>query len=424
MSRVKRAFFGAIVVAVALAGIELASWLLLARLSPEGPEERLWEATVVETRRAEPGRARGVEPLEVIHPYVGYVVAPPSSVADGELGLEALGFSLGGPLVRERRDDTVIVGVFGGSAAAYFAEAEGPRQVLERLRSLPAFAERRLQVFTTAQGGYKQPQPLLTLAYLLSLGAKIDVVLLIDGFNDVVLAPLENAPLGVFPFFPRSWSLRVADPSLATETGALIGEIAWLARRRAERARWLLHSPLRRSRTVLLAWLLLDRSLAAELAARRLDLVSPRSQERLDYLARGPRWPAAGEDALYRDLVSVWKESSLQMRALCEGSEIRFYHFLQPNQYLPGSKPIGAEERAVAVTPGHPYARGVARGYPGLREAGRELRDAGVRFHDLTQIFSDVPEPLYVDDCCHLGPRGNALLAEAIAAAILADERG
>jgi hypothetical protein len=78
----------------------------------------------------------------------------------------------------------------------------------------------------------------------------------------------------------------------------------------------------------------------------------------------------------------------------------------------------------VAAPAGSPWAPYAERAYPLLREAGRELRQAGVRFHDLTQVFAGVEEPLYVDDCCHVNARGNALLAEAIARAILEDAAG
>jgi hypothetical protein len=430
LSAVKRALFTTVLVGVVLGGVELFAWLLLRGLAPQ-PIGELLEAAALpepalpEDAHRDPARRRlgWDNPSEVIHPYVGYVIVPPAEALRGEPSLLSLGFPAGGPFVRERDPDRLVVGVFGGSAAAYFAGAEGPRHVFERLQSLDVFRGRRLVVFTTAQGGFKQPQSLLTLAYLLSLGARFDVLILIDGFNEVVMAPVENVPLGAFPFFPRSWPLRVGDPSLVTETQSLVGEIAYLARRRSARAEWLGHSPLRHSHTALLLWLVQDRTLSAQLTARRMDLLSPRAEARLSYLASGPSWPGVGTDRLYGDLASLWREGSLQMRAICDAYGIRFYHFLQPNQYLAGSKPIGAEERAVAVRPGHPYAPAVARGYPLLREAGRELRAAGVRFHDLTQVFADVSEPLYVDDCCHLGPRGNQLLARAIASAILEDER-
>jgi hypothetical protein len=329
-----------------------------------------------------------------------------------------------GPFLRERRDDTAILAVFGGSVAGDFVVHGGLEQLFVHVQELPEFRGRRLVPLSVAHGGYKQPQSLLALAYLLSLGAKLDAVLLIDGFNEIALPPLENVARSVFPFFPRGWDYRVADLNLATETRALLGEAAFLVRRRSELARFVQASRLRHSRSLLLAWWLADRWIATELSQRRMDLAGERTRDQLEYVAAGPRWPLPDQTSMYRDLVSVWKESSLEMRALCDAYGIRFYHLLQPNQHVPGSKPLTAEERVLATTIGSPWARHVQESYPLLQEAGRELRAAGVRFHDLTQIFSGVEESVYVDDCCHLGPRGNALMAQAISRAILEDAGG
>jgi lysophospholipase L1-like esterase len=50
--------------------------------------------------------------------------------------------------------------------------------------------------------------------------------------------------------------------------------------------------------------------------------------------------------------------------------------------------------------------------------AGQRLRERGVRFYDLAQIFADTTAPLYVDDCCHLNRRGYSVIARTVAAAI------
>jgi hypothetical protein len=433
VSRIKQLLFAGILAGLVLGAVELASWIYFAVRIPEPVDELLRRAVYLpdEGQRATPesplepvhrGRARVMRrehwAAEVVHPYVGFAVAPADPTR--ELDLEALGLGVG-PFLRERREDAVLLAVFGSSLAASFVDDGGVEQVFDRIRGLPEYRDRRLVRLSLAQAGYKQPQSLMTLAYLLSLGAKLDAVLLIDGFNEIALPPLENLTRGVFPFFPRSWDYRVADLNLATGTRALLGEAAFLVRRRSELARAVEASPLRHSRTLLLAWWFADRWIATELAQRRLDLAGERTGDQLEYAATGPRWPPSDEASLYRDLVSVWRESALEMRALCDAYGIRFHHFLQPNQHVPGSKPLTAEERAVAAPVGTPWAPHVERAYPLLRQAGRELREAGVRFHDLTEIFHGVEEPVYVDDCCHVNPRGNALLAEGIARAILED---
>jgi hypothetical protein len=424
MSRGRKLAFSLLVLLVAVGGIEAVSWSLSkwgvrvdlgAALSAVASSDEEDETVFEARRRIRGPRARS----EVIHPYVGFVVAP-SGYPD-EVGLEALGFPGGGPLVRSSAPDRATWLVFGGSLAGEFVGYDGPARAFAELQDLPDVNGKQLVVLSAALAGYKQPQSLLALAYLLSLGVQVDAVLLIDGFNEVALAPAENVPVGVFPFFPRAWGRRVANLSFATGMRTRIGEIALLAHLRAESARRLDRSLLRFSPTARLGWWLLDRTLAARITAGRLDLVTPSFRAPFDYLTHGPPWPTDDRAALFGDLVSVWKHGSLQMHLLCEGYGVRFYHFLQPNQYVPDSKPIGEEERLVALAPVHLYRRPVEEGYPLLRRAGRELVEEGVRFHDLTQLFAEVPEPIYVDTCCHVGERGNELLALAIAEAIRVD---
>src|SRR5690606_27733975 len=99
---------------------------------------------------------------------------------------------------------------------------------------------------------------------------------------------------------------------------------------------------------------------------------------------------------------------------------ILYLHCLQPNQYLEGSKPMQPAELEVAVNHGTGYAKAVQQHYHRLIAADDRIRAAGVDFHDLTMVFRDHPEPLYIDTCCHVNRRGSAILAQRIGAALLA----
>jgi hypothetical protein len=117
-------------------------------------------------------------------------------------------------------------------------------------------------------------------------------------------------------------------------------------------------------------------------------------------------------------MAALWRRSSIALHGLCKAHGIPYVHCLQPNQYVPGSKPIGEAEAAVAFAPGDDGPRAaVVAGYPLLLQEAPALRAAGVPFHDLTGIFRDHPEPLYADNCCHFDRTGNQVLAEHVAAA-------
>jgi hypothetical protein len=272
-----------------------------------------------------------------------------------------------------------------------------------------------------AHGGYKQPQQLMTLAWLLARGAAPDVVINLDGFNEVTLPRLENLPEGVHPLYPRAWEYRtqgVSDPRFHR----LLGEAAWLERRRAALAVRFSRPVVRRSVAWNFLWRWLDRRAAGAAGRANERLAAYRTGPRR-YAAHGPAYAAAGGGQVLADLVAVWERSSLAMHDLAEGAGLRYYHFLQPNQYLPGSKPLTPEERRLAIESDQRYRPPVEDGYPALRAAGARLAARGVAFHDLTALFADERRTVYLDDCCHFNGLGNDLVAAAIAEAILADVR-
>jgi len=132
----------------------------------------------------------------------------------------------------------------------------------------------------------------------------------------------------------------------------------------------------------------------------------------------GPDRLALSQDELIPELVSIWKRTSLQMHAACNEFGIRYLHLLQPNQYDPGSKTLSAEEKEKAYEAESPYRPVIENGYDQLRAAGVELKEAGVAFYDLSDVFEDVGQTLYVDNCCHFNAEGNKILAKAIAESI------
>ena len=93
-----------------------------------------------------------------------------------------------------------------------------------------------------------------------------------------------------------------------------------------------------------------------------------------------------------------------------------YLHALQPNQYVPGSKPFTPFERKVAILPAQNATRRAAEaGYPKLISAGSHLAEMGLPFLDLTRIFEKVEEPIYRDGCCHYHTRGYDMIASRIA---------
>ena len=361
---------------------------------------------------------------EVIHPYLGFVLNPELSeyARDAKnhnnIPISDYGFRDVTSPIHTKSNEKIIIGIFGGSVAFWFS-AEGIDSLTKELGKFPPFLNKEIVIVRTALGGYKQPQQLMALNYLLVLGAQFDIVINIDGFNEVALPLRDNISKNVFPFFPRNWFMRVQGLH-DTAILSAVGEITYLRSKRREWAKVFVRAPFSYSVTLNLIWKYYDRSLAITIAGSELTLQSQKPQK-INYVSTGPRYHYDNKAGLYKDLASVWKRSSLQIHGLCAANGIKYIHFLQPNQYLAGSKIMGEEERKQAYLENHPYKRGVEGGYRYLIEAGNELVNEGVSFHDLTMIFSDEIEPIYRDTCCHVNKRGNDILGTVIAKAIIQD---
>lgn len=358
----------------------------------------------------EPPRAQALEDQRIIvHPYFGYVVDPRAP------GINAFGFFRTPPLTT-RSPDRLVVAVFGGSVADQVFSL-GQATLIERLEAAPVFRGRRVEVISLALGGYKQPQQLLVLAALLAFGAQFDVVVNLDGFNEVDGAT-DNIQDGVYPYFPHNWHLH-AQRALDRDALLLVAQAeAVRAERAALRERFAI-GPVRHSAFLLALWDALDRRQLARLRATMQALDDALAGGARPPQVSGPPVAFADTAEMYSELVEVWARASHEMESLCRSRGIQYLHFLQPNQYLEGSKVLTEDERRVAWNDDVADAGRVRDAYPLLIARGAELAAQGVDFHDLTGIFRDEAGDIYVDPCCHFNDRGATLVAEAIAAAIV-----
>ena len=357
---------------------------------------------------------------DVIHPYLGFVPEPKKGARAKNRSLVAPTHAIGECRMNEprRAPDRVLVGIFGGSVAKIFS-TEGAAPLIEELRKAPFVGDRKIELVVGSAGGWKQPQQLMALNWLLSIGGELDLLINLDGFNEVALHGAENARQGVFPACPRRWSRKV---ELVPDSGSrlALGRFSVAATDRKLWALGIAGSSLRWSVAVNLMWRARDRTLGETIERERRTLLEGAAPKRT-FAVAGPEFGPPGDLAAIDELVAVWKRSSLVMDQICLQNDIRYFHFMQPNQYFEGSKPLSAQERAKAWNEKHPYRPGVVAGYPPLRAAGEELLRDGVRFVDLTQLFATVDETVYVDECCHFNALGNELLARAIGAAIVRD---
>jgi hypothetical protein len=413
----KRILFSSVLLIIVIGAIELTSFVGLRFLEPTPG----WETLGAEREQRANAEIQEFLRDEALHPYLGWVLDRDAIggalILDRRHPVNEHGFVDGGSLFKRHTQDELRIAVLGGSVAWYFASDAAPSFV-RSLRESPIFRDKTILVLPLAISGYKQPQQLMTLTYLLSLGAEFDAVVNVDGFNEVALHPAENAREHVSIAFPRYWAMRVAEiPD--SETAPLVYRMAALRLARKKWASAFERLGIRRSPTVTLVWRLGDARMAAAIERDRNAVLEHRTSDDEPFRVRGPRAYYRSRRQMFEALAELWTRSSVQLDGLCRANGIAYYHFLQPNQYLPDSKPMSPAERSLAIFPNHPYQNGVEQGYPLLIEAGNQLVKRGVRFHDLTMLYADTAEPVYRDSCCHFNERGNEMLAAAVARAMI-----
>ena len=311
----------------------------------------------------------------------------------------------------QRREDTVVIALLGSSVAelvAPFLQDELHR------RFAAAELPRRPVVLNLAIAGAKQPRQTMVVANTLLLGGEFDLIVNLDGFNELGDGVWSAQP-GLFPFFPQPWGER------QNMTGAeflLAGQLRALRGEQGRRAAAGATSPLRWSALFGLVNRYRQESAAAEIIRLNHELATPPAAYRRPppESQRNPD-PQRRRQRLVKTLpenARVWYRSSLALARLAAVAGADYYHFLQPNQYVPDSKPLSPQELAAAYDPASPRRDRIELGYPLLQDLGQELPRAGVNSFDLTGIFAGHTETLYNDTCCHVNDRGNELLAAAI----------
>ena len=353
---------------------------------------------------------------ETFHPYIGWVHNPdflPQVDCCGlALKTNRYGFFDSSDGVHRRSPDRLIVAIAGGSVAWQMSCA-GAEALRRKLHEVPAYRDREIVLVRLAQPGYKQPQSLYALNYYLLLGGEFDIVIALDGYNEIALPVVENFRSNVALDYPQGWHARTLDIVDARDAdfSLRVFEIRGSRQRRALSA---VSSPLRCLPSYQLLWFVREERLRNELIEIETQLLGRGYARGKAFINSGPHPVVQDQDAALRESVRLWKQATLQMHQLCEANQILFVHAIQPNQYDPGSKPLSEYETANCYSDEVEYGKIVALGYPQLRKEGAQLRTLGVQHFDFTQLFAQTADTLYVDPFCHVNATGSELLAKAL----------
>lgn len=315
-----------------------------------------------------------------------------------------------------------FVGIFGGSVATWFCEV-GATTLLDDLRAAPSLRGRELVPVCLSHEGYKQPQQLLILSYFLSLGQPLDLVVNIDGFNEVALGAINDAK-GWASSMPSAMHLEplqaVIDQS--TLTPEKVERLAAITRDRQQLVR--LARRANRTRSAALEFFYarwFERVSARYQAEQAAFDAAPAAPSSASVLHVTPRLAPRTADGPFADMAANWASASLTMRDLLTARGIPYLHVLQPNQYF-SKRRFTDEERRVALSEQSPFKPGAEQGYPFLVRQFETGMLTGVPGEvNGVALFDEGPAgAVYMDNCCHLTLEGNTALAHAISRAALA----
>jgi len=340
-----------------------------------------------------------------LHPYFGYTY---------EEGLEGYHTNNAGflsdvdyPYRRVGRE--FVVGVFGGSVALDL-RLDQPRKVLQEAL-LPIVATKgydRVHLLMFAQGGYKEPQSAFSFLYYFDT---FDMALFLDGFNEIGQIPEYPPDKGHYPWdFPARSLFGPLAAKRIEASDARIEEN--VARIRSRQRAWteIASGPiLGRSMLVHMLWRVANGALEGKV--RQQLAHHAKVGLRFDGLYRTGMTQQDKEEEFFRQYAFLVESCFV----LGKRHRKPVFQFIQPNQYVTGSKPYSSLERATVLDRDAKTGRVVNHYYPLLRAMSRRLAASGIPSFDLTNLFQDHPETLYKDDCCHLGEEGMALIAKAMA---------
>jgi hypothetical protein len=166
-------------------------------------------------------------------------------------------------------------------------------------------------------------------------------------------------------------------------------------------------------------WYFFDRLFESGIEQRNIGLsdLQSRNKNSRTFSRFGPDRYFESIRARLEFSTDIWRASSIQLNRIVKANGGDYFHFLQPNQYVPRSKNFTQQEIKQAYDPRR--AKAIVIGYPFLIAASSQLKAQEVKFFDLTNMFKDVEAAVYSDTCCHFNDFGNELLAREIGTKIV-----
>lgn len=362
--------------------------------------------------------------VERFHPFFGFIQKPS---ADFRPGFKVNNYGFISPYdypLKKTKNNQFFIGVFGGSVASDYAIFQVQNQILPKyLKQLPGLKDKEFVILSFATGGYKQPQQLLILNYFLALGQELDMVVNIDGFNEVALANLNNKNKVdlAMPSIQHIWPLaNFANNSLSTKAMEATLRIQDNKTRINQGLSSLQNCSLAACDALISVYL---QNLVNNYKTDVINFEQERTKQQKNdsgsVIYINTNKSVLQDSLAYEEMAWNWAKSSIFMHKVLSASNVPYFHVLQPNQYYQTKRVFGEAEKQIAFNKETPYAKSVEIGYPALFKKLPNLTKNNINILNAVNVFDRTKDAVYVDSCCHYNQAGEVIFSDYVGRSIL-----
>lgn len=286
--------------------------------------------------------------------------------------------------------------LLGGSVAEIFGNWTHIDTLLKQ--RISGLENLDVRLINLATGGYKQPQQFFILSYLVD---QVDLVINIDGFNEL----MSHDDHSYFPLeYPIFWNRYFSKKSFNfglfnAQTAVRI--LYQLLNSLPQRLEYLSSS-----RAFYFFW-----SYLRTILFNSFSLLEKLNRDKLN---EGRQLMRSPDDVEYigKMNLAIWKKYQSLSALVARSRNLPYISFVQPNQYLEGSKPLSGREIENFINPA--WAAFLNPRMKMLSDTADELAKSGLPVKNLMWIFNNERQDLYIDSCCHFNDLGNKIMENSI----------
>ena len=362
--------------------------------------------------------------VERFHPFFGFIQNPSP---DFRPGFKINNYGFISPYdypFKKFKKNQFVIGIFGGSVASDFSIFQVQNKILPQyLKQVPGLQDKEFVILSFATGGYKQPQQLLILNYFLALGQELDLVVNIDGFNEVALSNLNNKNqinLAMPSIQHISPLTSLANNSLSVKAMQATIRIKENKTRINEGLESLQHCSLAACDALTSVYVQnLVNNYRKDIIAFEKERSKKQKDDEESVIYINKNKSILEDSAAFEQMSWNWAKSSIFMHKILSASNVPYFHVLQPNQYYQTKRVFGEAEKRIAFNKETPYAKAVELGYPAILGKFPNLQKNNINILNGVKVFDKTKDAVYVDSCCHYNKAGEVIFSNYVGSSIL-----